>query len=29
VYHVYCLDPYEAHNECNAGHAFSADGYTW
>ena len=29
VYHVYCLDPFEAHNECNAGHAFSTDGYTW
>lgn len=29
VYHVYCLDPFEAHNECNAGHAFSVDGYTW
>ena len=24
--HVYCLDPYSAHNECNAGHAFSSDG---
>lgn len=29
MYHVYCLDPYSAHNECNAGHAFSADGWTW
>ena len=29
VYHVYCLDPYSAHNECNAGHAYSADGFSW
>ena len=28
-YHVYCLDPYAAHNECAAGHLFSADGHTW
>lgn len=29
MYHVYCLDPYQAHNECNAGHAFSTDGFNW
>jgi hypothetical protein len=29
VYHVYCLDPFSAHNECNAGHAFSTDGIQW
>jgi hypothetical protein len=29
VYHVYCLDPYAAHNECASGHLFSSDGHTW
>merc|ERR1719174_2025986 len=29
IYHVYCLDPYEKHNECYSGHAFSVDGYAW
>jgi len=29
IYHVFCLDPYEAHNECDSGHAYSADGFDW
>jgi hypothetical protein len=29
LYHVYCLDPYEKHNECDSGHAFSVDGVQW
>ena len=23
IYHVFCLDPFDAHNECTSGHAFS------
>ena len=29
LYHVYCMDPYEMHNECDSGHAFSVDGVEW
>lgn len=29
LYHVYCLEPYELHNECNSGHAFSPNGWDW
>eukprot|EP00656_Telonema_subtile_P035558 TRINITY_DN39534_c0_g1_i1.p1 TRINITY_DN39534_c0_g1~~TRINITY_DN39534_c0_g1_i1.p1 ORF type:complete len:372 (+),score=51.01 TRINITY_DN39534_c0_g1_i1:204-1319(+) len=29
IYHVFCLDPFDAHNECTSGHAFSEDGLSW